>query len=129
MIQGNLPTGTKVVVVDNKTQHNTPLGTKLTIKSFYHNSNLLYVYVNENGWAYFECDLELDSYTVEDITKELELAKQKVSHLENKIKYMEETNGSSFDENEFKAYNTLKTLENTTMSTLEKAKAIAGLFR
>jgi hypothetical protein len=45
-----------------------------------------------------------------------------------KIAFMEETNSEEFNENEFKAYQTLTLIENTSMSKLEKAKAIASLI-
>lgn len=45
-----------------------------------------------------------------------------------KIAFMEETNSEEFSENEFKAYQTLTLIENTSMSKLDKAKAIAQLI-
>jgi hypothetical protein len=45
-----------------------------------------------------------------------------------KIQFMDEIKTEDFDENEFKAYQTLTLIENTSMSKLEKAKAIASLI-
>ena len=45
-----------------------------------------------------------------------------------KISFMDEIQSEDFDENEFKAYQTLTLIENTSMSKLEKAKAIAQLI-
>jgi hypothetical protein len=45
-----------------------------------------------------------------------------------KIDFMDEIKSEDFDENEFKAYQTLTLIENTLMSKLEKAKAIASLI-
>jgi hypothetical protein len=45
-----------------------------------------------------------------------------------KIDFMDEIKTEDFDENEFKAYQTLTLIENTSMSKLEKAKAIASLI-
>ena len=45
-----------------------------------------------------------------------------------KIAYMEEIGSEEFNENEFKAYQTLSIIEQGGMSKLEKAKAIAALI-
>lgn len=45
-----------------------------------------------------------------------------------KIEFMTEIKSEEFDENEFKAYQTLTLIENTKMSKLDKAKAIAALI-
>lgn len=45
-----------------------------------------------------------------------------------KIEFMAEIKSEEFDENEFKAYQTLTLIENTEMSKLDKAKAIAVLI-
>jgi hypothetical protein len=45
-----------------------------------------------------------------------------------KIDFMAEIKSEDFDENEFKAYQTLTLIENTSMSKIEKARAIASLI-
>jgi hypothetical protein len=45
-----------------------------------------------------------------------------------RIAYMDEVGEDNFDENEFKAYQTLRLLERAEMTHLQRAKAIASLF-
>jgi hypothetical protein len=55
---------------------------------------------------------------------------EEIAVLKSKIAYLAETGGQEFCENEFKAYHTLKILENNQNTTiLDRAKAIASLFR
>jgi hypothetical protein len=51
-----------------------------------------------------------------------------IAEIKMKIEFMTEIKSEDFDENEFKAYQTLTLIENTSMSKLEKAKAIASLI-
>jgi hypothetical protein len=51
-----------------------------------------------------------------------------IAEIKMKIQFMAEVNSEDFDENEFKAYQTLTLIENTSMSKLEKARAIASLI-
>lgn len=51
-----------------------------------------------------------------------------IAEIKMKMLFMSEVNSDEFDENEFKAYQTLTLIENTEMSKLDKAKAIAALI-
>ena len=51
-----------------------------------------------------------------------------IAEIKMKIQFMDEVNSEEFEENEFKAYQTLTLIENTSMSKLEKARAIASLI-
>jgi hypothetical protein len=51
-----------------------------------------------------------------------------INDLAGRIKYMDETGTDTFDENEFKAYQTLTIIEKGNLSKLDKAKAIAALL-
>ena len=51
-----------------------------------------------------------------------------IDELSNKIKYMDETGTDTFDENEFKVYQTLTIIEKGNLSKLDKARAIAALL-
>jgi hypothetical protein len=51
-----------------------------------------------------------------------------IAEIKMKIEFMAEVNSEEFEENEFKAYQTLTLIENTSMSKLEKARAIASLI-
>ena len=144
MITKNLEVGTKLIVVGTTSGHSTPIGAKVTLRCYstgvgsYCGRPIVYINENINGgqvqFLFLE-DLRLDHYTVEDIKNELVEAEKvvadAVNNVENiklKLDYLKEVGESNFDENEFRAYNTLKTLDNTKLSTLEKAKQIASLF-
>jgi hypothetical protein len=51
-----------------------------------------------------------------------------IEETQNKIAFMQEVGSDQFDENEFKAYHTLTIIEQSDMSKIEKAKAIAALI-
>jgi hypothetical protein len=51
-----------------------------------------------------------------------------IEETQNKIAFMQEVGSDQFDENEFKAYHTLTIIEQSGMSKIEKAKAIAALI-
>lgn len=67
----------------------------------------------------------------EMITKaeeKIEATKAFIAETKSKIAFMKETDSEVFDENEFKAYHTLTIIEQSDMSKMEKAKAIAALI-
>ena len=71
----------------------------------------------------------------EKIEAKIETLKQEIADknilindLAGRIKYMDETGTDTFDENEFKAYQTLTIIEKGNLSKLDKAKAIAALL-
>lgn len=69
---------------------------------------------------------------LEHITKAEEKIKSTqafIDETKEKISFMEETGSELFDENEFKAYRTLSIIEQSNMSKIEKAKAIAALIK
>jgi hypothetical protein len=73
--------------------------------------------------------------TVEKLQEQITVAQEKIAktHLfiaENnaKIAFIKETGSETFDENEYKAYQTLTLIENSEMSKMDKARAIAALI-
>jgi hypothetical protein len=73
--------------------------------------------------------------SVEVFTEQIEKAQAKIEatnrfieETKNKIAFMKEVGSEVFDENEFKAYHTLTIIEQSGMSKIEKAKAIAALI-
>ena len=80
------------------------------------------------GWVY---DYELVGYgqTREDIIKEIEELQSQVDCLKSKLDWMNEVGVSIYDEDEFKVYETLKTLENGELGIKEKTKLIATLIK
>ncbi len=66
--------------------------------------------------------------TIESLKKSKKETDAKINNLENKILWMEETGNEFFVENEFKAYQTLKLIDNNELSLVEKSKLIAQLI-
>ena len=73
--------------------------------------------------------------TIEKLQDQIIAAQEKIAktnkfiaETQAKIAFIEETGSEVFDENEYKAYQTLTLIENGSMSKLEKAKAIAALI-
>jgi hypothetical protein len=73
--------------------------------------------------------------SIETLQEQIEKAKEKIERTQafiletqEKIDFMEEIGTEVFDPNEFKAYQTLTIIDNSNMSKLEKAKAIASLI-
>jgi hypothetical protein len=62
---------------------------------------------------------------IDDEQKKLTARKREVS---DKLAFLKEAGVKSFTENEYKAYMTLKTIEKTDLSAVDKAKAIAKLI-
>ena len=65
---------------------------------------------------------------IESIKAEMEKQSALIAELNSKLKYMDEVGSDTFDENEFKAYQTLTIIEKGGLSKLEKARAIAQLL-
>lgn len=115
--------------------HNVPIGTVGPIVEIYHDNT----YFKLAGWlAGWIPTLSLEvvgskqslETAKEMALKDLEAAKQRLQVAEDKLAFMEEAGSELFDENEYKAYVTLKVLEtDTQLSRLERAKKIAALFK
>lgn len=66
--------------------------------------------------------------TIDAHKAELTAITEKIERAEAKLAFLQETGSDEFDETEFKAYQTLKLIEeNPEMSRLEKARAIAAI--
>lgn len=73
--------------------------------------------------------------SLEQFQEQIEKAEAKIAstkafieETQNKIAFMNEIGSDQFDENEFKAYHTLTIIEQSDMTKIEKAKAIASLI-
>jgi len=80
------------------------------------------------GYVY---DYEIVGYeqTKENIIKEIEELQSQVDCLKSKLDWMDEVGVYKYDEDEFKVYETLKTLENGELGIKEKTKLIASLIK
>ena len=65
---------------------------------------------------------------IELIKAEIEKQSALITELNAKLKYMDEVGSDTFDENEFKAYQTLTIIEKGNLSKIDKARAIAQLL-
>lgn len=66
--------------------------------------------------------------SIDEHKAEMTKLAEKIEKAEAKLAFLEETGSEEFNETEFKAYQTLKLIEeNPNMSRLEKAKAIAAI--
>lgn len=72
--------------------------------------------------------IEMFVEQIEKATAKIEATKAFIAETKNKIAFMQEVGSDQFDENEFKAYHTLTIIEQSDMSKIEKAKAIAALI-
>jgi len=69
--------------------------------------------------------LYITPITYESVSK---LDENDIKDLKVKLEFIEETGADEFDENVFKAYKTLKLIENKKLSALDKAKLIGKLI-
>lgn len=65
---------------------------------------------------------------IESIKAEIAKGNGLIDELNAKLKYMDEVGSDTFDENEFKAYQTLTIIEKGNLSKIDKARAIAQLL-
>lgn len=79
-------------------------------------------------WSLIVRELELIPMTREEIGKEMDKLKVEIDDLQLKIDYMDQAGEDEYDENEFKVWKTLHTLDNKKLSEKEKIKIIAGLI-
>ena len=137
MSKEKLKQGEKLVVIANRSGHGQPNGTKLTFKQYNGNgcNGTPGILVNENSSWYDQTDIKLMVQTIEQLNDEITEVKEKiaeheleVTNIQSKIDYLNETGSKLFDENEYRAYTTLKTLEGDGLSTLQKAIKIASIF-
>ncbi len=72
--------------------------------------------------------IEMFTEQIEKAVAKIEATKAFITETKSKIAFMQEVGSDQFDENEFKAYHTLTIIEQSDMSKIEKAKAIAALI-
>ncbi|HMS90624.1 MAG TPA: hypothetical protein PKC87_00165 [Candidatus Absconditabacterales bacterium] len=65
---------------------------------------------------------------IEKAEEQIKRTKAFIRETKAKITFMDETGSETFDENEFKAYQTLSIIEKGDLTKIEKAKAIAALI-
>jgi hypothetical protein len=131
------------VVILKHSMNQFPAGTKGTIVSYQYDSEYIVSLTNVNGvkYNYGAKSSSLDLYvenkqtTIEAFNEQIDKALSKIeatnafiTETKAKIDFMVETDSDIFNENEFKAYHTLTIIEQSGMSKMDKAKAIAALI-
>jgi hypothetical protein len=131
-------TGKKITVTGNRSNHNIPMGTKLVLKYKNINSgnteNYTVSYCNSNLTIYLS-DFKLVPMTKEDLNEEIVFLNDKKTQLDSEIQsindkldFITTNNIDVFDENQYKVFQTINTLNKPDISQIEKAKIIAALI-
>jgi len=79
------------------------------------------------GWV-FEHEI-VGSETKEEITNQIEELQSEIDCLKSKLNWMNEVGVDEYDDDEFKVYETLKTLQNDSLDIKSKTKLIASLIK
>jgi hypothetical protein len=131
-----------VVVVKNG-DNQIAVGTKGVIEGYCYGSDYNVNLIDKNGIkrTFMIKSSNLDLYvenkqtTIEAFNEQIDKALSKIeatktfiAETKAKIDFMIETDSNIFNENEFKAYHTLTIIEQSGMSKIDKAKAIAALI-
>ena len=83
---------------------------------------------NSAGWVY-EWEMKDYKLGLKELEQELSEVQTKLDNIQFKINWMKETGLEEFNEDEFKVYQTLKLLDNSKLSMVEKSKLIAELIK
>lgn len=79
------------------------------------------------GWIYVH--EIVGSETKEEITKQIDELQSEIDCLKSKLEWMNEVGVDEYDEDEFKVYETLKTLQDNDLDIKDKTKLIASLIK
>ena len=94
------------------------------------NKSGLYVYFtlnNHNYNKYYTDFTKLDNNKL-SIAKKISEKKKEIEALQAKLDFMKESGETTYNENTFKAYQTLKLIDNKKLSNMERAKLISKLI-
>jgi len=142
MSKRKFKTGDSVFINDNMPdymqQNGWSVGMEGTIVSYRSYENTYEVRMSNGKTLYEKAEkfsLGKPIGSIEKFNEQINQALEKIEKTQafivetrSKIAFMQEMGSDSFDENEFKAYHTLNIIEQSNMSKIEKAKAIAALI-
>ena len=124
----------KKVKIKSSGNNQVKTGTVLTISSVNIQNNSILL-KESNNWQWYDNELELMLLTKEDVDdlilnkqKDIELINSQIDELKFIKQFMTENDITEYDENQYKVYKTLETLENKDLSPIDKAKIIAKLI-
>ena len=130
--------GDIVLVKANSNDHNYTIGKRYRVLA--HNSSTTFQAGDLDGlWKgnhlrYKDCDPgTVDKAAIEaeikTLTGKISKLKTDIEHNQSIIAWMDETGTDVYDENEHKVWQTLTTIENESMSKMDKVRAIAALLK
>lgn len=134
-------TGDTVIVTEKITKWNQSKGAKVGMSGTVmgYNYGGTYSVKLENGLNVQEqsnaftkgtpkTSIELFQEQIEKALAKIAATEDFITETKSKIAFMHETGSETFDQNEFKAYYTLTIIEQSDMTKIQKAKAIAALI-
>lgn len=132
--------GDIVVVKANSNGHNYTIDKQYRVVAYSDCDTRTFVADSLNGkWQgnnlhYRDCEPALVGKAVieakiESLNGKIDKLQAEIKHNQSIIAWMDETGTDSYDENEHKVWQTLTTIENGSMSKMEKVKAIAALLK
>ncbi len=122
--------GDIILVTGNEGSANYTIGEKYRVKTV--KGKVLTAETLDGGWQgnwLQEYDAKVVGITREDYQKEIAEHQAQIDEAKAVIAWMDEAGVTEYDENEFKVWQALTTIENGSMSKLDKVKAIAGLLK
>jgi len=135
---GDVVIATNKVTQYNQKQYNiTPGVTKATVIGLRYDGYYAFrletgveIYEKSNSFEKGKPKSSLESFQeqIDKAIEKIEATKSFIAETQAKIDYMKETGSEMFNENEFKAFHTLTIIEQSDMSKIEKARAIAALI-
>ncbi len=132
--------GDIVVVKANSNDHNYTIGKQYRVVAYSVCDGFSFIAESLNGdypsiyLNYRDCEPALVGKAVieakiESLNGKIDKLQAEIKHNQSIIAWMDETGTDSYDENEHKVWQTLTTIENGSMSKMEKVKAIAALLK
>lgn len=116
--------GKKVKIISNSSGHAIPIGTEGIVERQQGNQ----LFLKGNGSWFYLTDVKILDTSKDDIAKNIDKLKSEIAIAENQLKFMDDNGLENYDEDQFKVYQTLTTLEDATLSKMDKAKMIADLI-
>ena len=124
-----IKTGQKFKVIANVGSHCYPMDTVLTFKKPGVNASTMSdIALDVFGNSIRATEIELVSYTIEEMMKEKQTLQNLIEEIDLKIAFCLENGLKEYDENVFKVMKALKIINSYT-SDIDKAKEVASLLK